>query len=58
MKKSSSCFYTFGSKYKEQKTDNLSGPGNYNIRNKKDLIKSSYIFWKARKILSSVNEDN
>ena len=57
LKKSSSCFYTFGSKYKEQKKDNSPGPGNYNIRNKKDLIKSSYIFGKARRILSSVNED-
>ena len=31
MKKSSSCFYTFGLKYKEQKRDKSPGPGDYNI---------------------------
>ena len=58
MKKSSSCFYTFGAKYKEKERDKSPGPGDYNIRNKKDLVKSSYIFGKARRILSSVNKDD
>lgn len=53
LKKSKSCFYSFGLKGKEQKPSVSPGPGKYNLRKNKDLIKSSYIFGKEKRVVSS-----
>ena len=54
LSKSKSCFYSFGLKGKEKKPIDSPGPGKYNIRKNKDLITSSYIFGKERRLSSSV----
>ena len=41
-------------KHKDFKDLSSPGPGNYNIRKSKDLIKSSYIFGKEKRLLSSI----
>ena len=56
--KSNSCFYSFGLKGKYLKPNDSPGPGKYNLRKKKDLIKSSYIFGKEKRITSSSLEYN
>ena len=53
LKKSKSCFYSFGLKGKEQITNTSPGPGKYNLRKNKDLIKSSYIFGKEKRAVTS-----
>ena len=58
MTKSKSCFYSFGLKPKERKSDKSPGPGDYNLRKNKDLVKSSYIFGKAKRLLSSITTYN
>ena len=52
--KSRSCLYTFGLKPKEAKDSGVPGPGKYNIRKTKDLVKSSYIFGKEKRLSSSI----
>ena len=54
MTKSQSCFYSFGLKLKEPRASESPGPGKYNIRKSKDLIKSSYIFGKEKRLQSSI----
>ena len=49
MYKSQSCFYTFGHKNKLREREMTPGPGNYNLRKEKDLIKPSYLFGKQRR---------
>ena len=56
--KSRSALYTFGLKPKEHKEDKSPGPGDYNIRNNKDLVKSSYIFGKEKRVISSITNYN
>ena len=58
LKKSKSCFYSFGLKGKEPRPNVSPGPGKYNLRKNKDLIKSSYIFGKEKRLLSSATEYN
>ena len=58
MNKNKSALYTFGLKPKEQKKDKSPGPGDYNLRNNKDLVISSYIFGKAKRLLSSITTYN
>ena len=50
MSKSKSSFYSFGIKFKNKKINDIPGPGNYDIRRKKDLLKPSYIFGKEKRI--------
>ena len=54
LRKSKSCLYSIGLKHKDFKDLSSPGPGNYNIRKSKDLIKSSYIFGKEKRLLSSI----
>ena len=58
LSKSRSALYTFGLKPKEPKKEKSPGPGDYNLRNNKDLIKSSYIFGKEKRVISSITNYN
>jgi hypothetical protein len=49
LKKSQSCYYTFGLKTKLQEGDPTPGPGNYNLRREKDLIIPSYLFGREKR---------
>ena len=53
--KSRSCLYTFGLKPKKKEIEKSPGPGDYDLRKNEDLVKSSYIFGKAKRLLSSIN---
>lgn len=56
--KSKSCFYTFGLKLKEPRKDKSPGPGDYSLRSKRDLIKSSYIFGREKRFDSLITTFN
>ena len=58
MYKSQSSFYSFGMKLKDLKIDETPGPGNYNLRKKKDLYIPSYIFGKEKRIFSQIISSN